>query len=587
MAVTHSSPTRYGPRAPSRRAFRFAAALPEQPAGVQALAAIAHARQQAGRLHEWDARLETSAIAVLAYLWRRGRAEKWAGCDGSARYACSLAQLVIGLAPIMGWRNIPDRRDLAARARFVRAHRKSVQRWLDWLQAAGLVSHTPQQDEEGFWWRTIITLHACPEIPPKVMHEAIERRSGWNARETRRTARGRQRDLTAILRRARLTRAQKRARSAARRRELAHHAERQRVRQAVADSLERASKTHLTHPCGAETTSRVLSETSQVDETNRGITRTQAHGTSAKRGSEEGDGGGRTRHVAAGSRSDIRWEAYHEIARERWYGHAAPRSVDEQAALIADADACWAPMVRDQQHRLQQLVCWPADRPAPARWRLIEAWTVAAHGPQMAAAGGFRLAFWCEERDHHGPRLDRALARYERYADARPPEWPASPIAALARFLAEHVARQEDGPAHGMAYDIARFNEITKRMAAYHHCQRANHLERASTRARRRQQIRELAEQVNQRFRFRLGDDPAARLRTARDLLDSNHSGHQDAGRALYAAAQREQRLQERDARLLADRHPGLSDGRYLAACRHAEQWGLQAPPATANTRPQ
>jgi hypothetical protein len=27
------------------------------------------------------------------------------------------------------------------------------------------------------------------------------------------------------------------------------------------------------------------------------------------------------------------------------------------------------------------------------RWRLIEAWTVAAHGPYMALAGGFRLAF--------------------------------------------------------------------------------------------------------------------------------------------------------------------------------------------------
>jgi hypothetical protein len=109
------------------------------------------------------ARIETSAIAMLEYLWRRGRGEKWAGGHGSARYGCSLAQLVIGVAEIMGWNGIPRqssdtsipagerrRRYERQRASFVRCHRKSVQRWLDWLADAGLVSHTPQQDEEGF-----------------------------------------------------------------------------------------------------------------------------------------------------------------------------------------------------------------------------------------------------------------------------------------------------------------------------------------------------------------------------------------------------------------------------------------------------
>ena len=167
------------PRAKSRRAFRYAAALPAQPVGVEVLAAVRHARQQRGRAFEWDARLETSVIAVLSYLWRRGRGEKWAGCHGSARYGCSLAQLVIGLAPIMGWKGIPDRGDEQAVARFVKRHRKSVQRWLDWLQLAGLVSHTPQQDEEGFWWRTIIQLHAAPQLPAELLQEAVDRRAGW------------------------------------------------------------------------------------------------------------------------------------------------------------------------------------------------------------------------------------------------------------------------------------------------------------------------------------------------------------------------------------------------------------------------
>ena len=137
------------------------------------LAAVKHARSRLGRVFAWDARLETSAIAVLEYLWRRGRGEKWAGRDGSALYACSIAQLVLGLAPIMGWRNIPDRKDVQAVARFVKAHRKSVQRWLDWLELAGLVSHTPQQDEEGFWWRTVIELHAAPELATELLEDAV------------------------------------------------------------------------------------------------------------------------------------------------------------------------------------------------------------------------------------------------------------------------------------------------------------------------------------------------------------------------------------------------------------------------------
>jgi hypothetical protein len=152
---------------------------------------------------EWDARVETSAIAVLAYLWRRGRAEKWAGCGGSAMFACSLRQLVLGLAPIMGWRDVPVMSrdpDVGAKlrrrryeqqvARFVKRHRKSVQRWLHWLALAGLVSHTPQQDEEGFWWRTIIELHPCPALPAELLVAAVDRRAGWPTREARRTARG-------------------------------------------------------------------------------------------------------------------------------------------------------------------------------------------------------------------------------------------------------------------------------------------------------------------------------------------------------------------------------------------------------------
>ena len=141
-----------------------------------------------------------------------GEGEAWAGPKGSARYGCSLAQLVMGLAPIMGWRDIPQlsrdpdvghqlrrhRYDQQV-ARFVRRHRKSVQRWLAWLQRAGLLTHTPQQDEEGFWWRTVIELHPVPPLPAELLEAAARRRRAWPASERRRRQRGRVRDLTAIL----------------------------------------------------------------------------------------------------------------------------------------------------------------------------------------------------------------------------------------------------------------------------------------------------------------------------------------------------------------------------------------------------
>ena len=530
---------------------------------MEVLAAVRQARQQRGRAFEWDARLETSVIAVLSYLWRRGRGEKWAGCRGSARYGCSLAQLVIGLAPIMGWKGIPDRGDEQAVARFVKRHRKSVQRWLDWLQLAGLVSHTPQQDEEGFWWRTIIQLHAVPQLPAELLQEAVDRRAGWPARERRRNARGRLRNLTAILRRARLSKAQRRSRGIARRRELALHAERQRVRAQVAQSLADAAKTHMTHPFGASTTSRSsLEELSQDETLDRRLTGARARLSEAATAVQTSTTG--TEREQPRSAEDLRWVVYNEVKRQRF----------------ERTDHEWTPFLRSPAHRLEELLSWSDGRPLP-RWRLIEAWTVAAHGPYMAVAGGFRLAFWSEEAEHHGPRLERALARYARYVDARPAGFPAGAIAAFARFLADHTPRQ-DGPEHGMAYDVQRFNELTKQMSAYAHYARDGHLQLAAARARRRDRARQLAEQVNSQLQLRFraaGDGLAGRLRIASELLDSDYPAHRAAGRKLYGQAKRTERLGERDERLRAGQHPGEADGRYRAACSYAQRWGLEMPP--------
>jgi hypothetical protein len=124
-----------------------------------------------------------------------------------------------------------------------------------------------------------------------------------------------------------------------------------------------------------------------------------------------------------------------------------------------------------------------------------------------------------------------------------------------------------------MAYDVARFSEMTKRMSAYAHYLREDHLDRAQMRAARRQRTSALAEQINQRLSFRIADsNPTVRLRSAAELLDSDYPAHQATGRQLYAAATQAQRLVDRDGRLLAGQHPGFSDQRYLSACRYAER---------------
>jgi hypothetical protein len=167
---------------------------------------------------EWHGGVETSACAVVEYLWRLGRHGQYWARDGTGTYASTLLQLATGLAPIMGW-PLPDRMDDPfVAADFLKRHRASIQRWLDDLHVAGLVSHEPERNADGQWYRLRITLHPSPAIPAEILEGVTQRQRGWTRRERRRAARGRQRNLTAILRRARLTRAERRRRGIERRR---------------------------------------------------------------------------------------------------------------------------------------------------------------------------------------------------------------------------------------------------------------------------------------------------------------------------------------------------------------------------------
>jgi hypothetical protein len=103
--------------------------------GLVINALLGRARRARGCETPGNDRLETRAYAVERYLFRLGHAQR------SARYATSVGQLVAGLAPVIGWGQVP--RGRAERARLVRRHRRSVQRWLHDLQAGAEPGRRP------------------------------------------------------------------------------------------------------------------------------------------------------------------------------------------------------------------------------------------------------------------------------------------------------------------------------------------------------------------------------------------------------------------------------------------------------------
>ncbi|MGA2924582.1 MAG: hypothetical protein ABSG43_01110 [Solirubrobacteraceae bacterium] len=562
MAVATPARRQRGPRSPNRCGYRHAAQLPTEPTGVEVLAAIKQTREQRGRLQEWDARIEASAIATLAYLWRRARGEKWAGKDGSARYACSLAQLVAGLAGVMGWTGNRDQ--------LVRRHRASVRRWLDWLQDAGLVSHTPQQDDQGFWWRTIIELHATPGLPAELLQAAVQRRRGWAHRERQRDRRGRRRNLTTILRRARLNRSQRRARAVARRRQVREHGDRLRVRATILGSLDGATSNgtvaqHVSQPFGAETTSRIAPRSNPRHETDREYVHARPRNATAADVSDvDSTTNDKAPRMAATAVSHAAKQPSEPQTTSR---SQSRRDLDSETWTIAnEAIARWRDRGPADQVALVEAVTqrtvaleadWSAGR-ACAPWRLAEAWTTLAWGAEYAAAGASaRLAMWSGGR--HGDRLSRAIRRYERHAEHRPDGWPASGVGALIR-LCRHRHPEPGVNPRCLAYDVKAFDRFTRQLRA--HAATADlddWTQRAASRARRRA-TRALAAagEINRSLPER------AWLKPASELIPLPYPSP--------GGDRKQRRLADRDRRLLAGQAP-LSAGTLRAGWAFEDRW--------------
>jgi hypothetical protein len=141
----------------------------------------------------------------------------------------------MGLAPVMSWGPVP--RDPVERARFIRAHRRSVQRWLDDLEVAGVAAHEPERDARGYWWRTQIVLLTAPVPRVDELELATARAHDWSRRARRRRA------LQRVRRRSAVPDARTRARLGRARGEA--------VRAATRASIDRARREVLAHPFGA------------------------------------------------------------------------------------------------------------------------------------------------------------------------------------------------------------------------------------------------------------------------------------------------------------------------------------------------
>ena len=71
--------------------------------------------------------------------------------------------------------------------------------------------------------------------------------------------------------------------------------------------------------------------------------------------------------------------------------------------------------------------------------RILEAWVVWRHGPMHLAEVGSSAAGPLEDDDPD--RLRRAATRYERYARARPDDFPEAALGALAMIAAIAAGR--------------------------------------------------------------------------------------------------------------------------------------------------
>jgi hypothetical protein len=483
MLLEHTSSVAGGGAPRPRQWYRAAATpLPAEPGRLVCNALVNVARHARGCRTAGDDRIETRAYAVKRLLWRWGHAHR------SGRYACSIAQLVTGLAPIMGWGRAPLGR--TKREEWVCAHRKSVQRWLDDLQTAGLLSYAGELDNRGELWRTVIELRAAPAVPLEEMRTARRRSAAYKTRARRRRRqlrRSRQRTIEAIRTDARGQVPQRRTRVA-----LARQRTRAITRLRSRDAcVSDASKdwTHLFEapPSSENTTSAsdlpsAPKKTSNADNTtDTGLECNWSPRFAGRNGRASAcdqdlalpefsasNGNSSSREQTADSGDDLGL---------RIAARVAERERQRTAALELAAVGA--------RKRVLEVLGGAAGRGWPL-WRLREAWIAFAHGLQtevgdgrsgveLIAESGVAAAGVGPAGLH--PALTAAIGVYEANAAYRPPGWPSTGAGAVCALAPTTTS---------LAHAAAQLQILASNMAARSLRDQAERPDRQRRRAQRR-----------------------------------------------------------------------------------------------------
>jgi hypothetical protein len=492
---------------------------PAAPTPRQLLALLSRERAARG-VRPYDLRVFVSLLAVLRYLHRLGRAR-----PARAQIVSSMPQLVAGLAPIMGWERSDDR--FADRD----AHHASVRRWLDLLQAIGLIRWQAGINDAGEEARTEITLLAVPDVDDAQLRAAGGRLATWRRRYGPNWDTGARRCLPAIGRRSRPP------------------TPAQRKKQAIARARARAgacrSSTDSAPPCGApanageqhlEPSASSSAETTACGQ-GAGVTRTHAYERAsapaainavAKAGEEGG--------------AEASWEERVQAVVER----VATREAQRQDILAVIAGQA--------QRRALEVASWGLDRSWPEA-RLREAWVVARYGPGGAAQHGAAAAGRLPPEDR--ARLERAARRYARYADHRPERLPVAPLAALLTL----AGASGDWT---LMRTIRRLDQLSRRMRARATAAAPARHQAVTRRARRRR----TEDAPPGRLAFRAPGPRWPRwIRTTpagEPVFDSTGELQLDAEQRPPAPGSLHYRLVVRDAYLLTGRQPPVEvDGRW------------------------
>jgi hypothetical protein len=540
-------------------------------------ALLSRARRARGCSTPGDDRLETRVYAVKRYLFRLGHAAR------SGRFACSIEQLVVGLAPVMGWGAVPASRP--ERARFVRAHRKSVQRWLDDLQAAGVVAHEPERDARRCWWRTQIVLLTALTPNAEELRVAQRRAQGWRAREWARRRQTRRACALATIRsRAAEPTPRTRSRLARARAGAARGARRRTVVEAQIETGRAIAHARgvLTHPFGAPPPSADVLEASKRHERRQTprawVSATPRSAQTLKIAPSLVAGtGAHTRAASSGPPTTT------PPAPEQRSGEIGRRSPEEFEAWVLrrvserESQLAVRAAIR-REHVLQrsrEVNRWPQGRLCPIG-RLAEAWAVHRHGADAVATRGASAAG--ARSVELARRAARAIALYERFVEERPPGWPQTGPAALCILAGQRRAAV-------LAGDIARLSGLASGMRASALLRSAVRLERAATRARRRRRSRDSGAPFRTgRPRWETAEQRRVRLRDEILLAGGDPAAWPNAALAAETLARRAPRAHEPEA-VGPDPHAELDGVGARAARYRAEQrpghWALPAASAT------